>query len=83
MSQINAVLRFVKLAENALTLIRGSPRAAGLDLRSTYDTTVPARGKVNINRLADTTSGWLLRSDRPLFWTGFGTLYRHRRGNCG
>jgi len=48
-SQNEAVLRFVKLPENALTPTKGSPRAAGLNLRSAYDTTVPARGKVLIS----------------------------------
>jgi len=48
-SQNNAVLRFVKLTENALTAKRGSSRSAGLDLRSAYDTTVPARGKVLVS----------------------------------
>lgn len=40
-----AVLRFVKLTEKALTPKKGSPKAAGFDLRSAYDATVPARGK--------------------------------------
>lgn len=44
-SQSKDVLRFVKLTENALTSTRGSPRAAGLDLHSACNTTVPARGK--------------------------------------
>ena len=42
------VLRFVKLTENARAPTRGSPRAAGLDLYSAYDTTVPTRGKALI-----------------------------------
>jgi len=41
-SQNNAVLRFVKLTENARIPTRGSPRSAGLDLHSAYDVTVPA-----------------------------------------
>ena len=45
-SQNNAVLRIVKLRERAVTPTRGSPRAAGLDLYSAYDMTVPARGKI-------------------------------------
>ena len=45
-SQSNAMLRFVKLTENALTPTRGSSKAAGLDLCSPYDTTAPAIGKV-------------------------------------
>ena len=44
-SQNNGVLRFVKLTERAVTPTRGSPRDAGLELHSAYDTTVPARGK--------------------------------------
>ncbi|XP_001988619.2 deoxyuridine 5'-triphosphate nucleotidohydrolase [Drosophila grimshawi] len=39
------VLRFAKLTEHALEPLRGSKRAAGLDLRSAYDLVVPARGK--------------------------------------
>lgn len=39
------VLRFAKLTEHALEPQRGSERAAGFDLRSAYDITVPARGK--------------------------------------
>ena len=48
-SQNNAVIRFAKLTENAQTPTRGSPRAAGLDLYSANDTTVPARGKALIS----------------------------------
>ena len=59
-SQNNVVLRFVKLTENAQTATRESPKAAGLDLRNPYDTTVPARGKVILTRLADTASGRVL-----------------------
>lgn len=43
------VLRFVKLTEKAITPTRGSAKAAGLDLYSTYDTTVPAGGKILIS----------------------------------
>lgn len=39
------VLRFAKLTEQALEPVRGSAKAAGLDLRSAYDLVVPARGK--------------------------------------
>uniref|UniRef100_A0A1A9WM78 Deoxyuridine 5'-triphosphate nucleotidohydrolase n=1 Tax=Glossina brevipalpis TaxID=37001 RepID=A0A1A9WM78_9MUSC len=39
------VLRWAKLTEHALAPVRGSERAAGLDLRSAYDLKVPARGK--------------------------------------
>ena len=42
------VLRFVRLTENAQAPTRGSPRAAGLNLYSAYDATVPARGKALI-----------------------------------
>ncbi|WZD64969.1 dUTPase [Pseudocowpox virus] len=35
-------LRVVRLSENATLPTRGSPRAAGLDLCSAYDVTVPA-----------------------------------------
>uniref|UniRef100_A0A034VXR2 Deoxyuridine 5'-triphosphate nucleotidohydrolase n=1 Tax=Bactrocera dorsalis TaxID=27457 RepID=A0A034VXR2_BACDO len=41
----NCVLRFAKLTEHALAPVRGSPRAAGLDLKSAYDVKIPARGK--------------------------------------
>ncbi|XP_037711916.1 deoxyuridine 5'-triphosphate nucleotidohydrolase [Drosophila subpulchrella] len=39
------VLKFAKLTENALEPVRGSAKAAGVDLRSAYDLVVPARGK--------------------------------------
>lgn len=39
------VLRFAKLTEHAFEPIRGSVRAAGVDLRSAYDIIVPAHGK--------------------------------------
>ncbi|XP_061391552.1 deoxyuridine 5'-triphosphate nucleotidohydrolase [Musca vetustissima] len=39
------VLRWAKLTEQAFEPVRGSERAAGLDLRSAYDLVVPARGK--------------------------------------
>ncbi|XP_055917682.1 deoxyuridine 5'-triphosphate nucleotidohydrolase [Eupeodes corollae] len=39
------VLRFAKLTENAFEPVKGSTKAAGFDLRSAYDCTVPARGK--------------------------------------
>lgn len=39
------VLRFAKLTEHALEPVRGSAKAAGVDLRSAYDIVVPARGK--------------------------------------
>jgi len=48
-SQNEAVLRFVKLPESALTPRKGSPRAMCFNLRSAYDTTVPARGKMLIS----------------------------------
>jgi deoxyuridine 5'-triphosphate nucleotidohydrolase len=48
-SQNNAVPRFVKLTEHAQTPTRGSPKSAGLDLHSAYDTTVPARGKALVS----------------------------------
>ena len=39
------VMRWAKLTEQAFEPVRGSVRAAGLDLRSAYDLIVPARGK--------------------------------------
>jgi len=36
---------FIKLTQHALTPTRESPNYAGFDLRSPYETTVPARGK--------------------------------------
>ncbi|XP_037959793.1 deoxyuridine 5'-triphosphate nucleotidohydrolase [Teleopsis dalmanni] len=39
------VLRWAKLSEHAFEPVRGSVKAAGLDLRSAYDVKVPARGK--------------------------------------
>jgi dUTP pyrophosphatase len=47
-SQSDTFLRFVKLTENALTPTRGSLTAEALDLRSAYDATVPARGRLLI-----------------------------------
>jgi dUTP pyrophosphatase len=47
-SSTNDVLKFAKLTENAFTPTRGSPKAAGLDLYSAYDATIPAHGKVLI-----------------------------------
>ena len=38
-------IQFVKLTEFALTPTQESPRSAGYDLLSPYNTTVPARGK--------------------------------------
>ncbi|XP_023296248.2 deoxyuridine 5'-triphosphate nucleotidohydrolase-like [Lucilia cuprina] len=43
------VMRWAKLTENAFEPVRGSERAAGYDLRSAYDLTVPARGKAVVN----------------------------------
>ncbi|XP_037810711.1 deoxyuridine 5'-triphosphate nucleotidohydrolase, mitochondrial isoform X2 [Lucilia sericata] len=39
------VMRWAKLTEKAFEPVRGSEHAAGFDLRSAYDLTVPARGK--------------------------------------
>jgi dUTPase len=47
-SQSNNILRYVKLTENALPPTRRSPKAADIDLRSPYDATILARGKVLI-----------------------------------
>jgi dUTP pyrophosphatase len=44
-SENNAYIQFVKMTEHALTPTRESPRSAGFDLLSPYDTTVPAKGK--------------------------------------
>lgn len=44
-STTKCVLRWAKLTDKALEPIRGSKRAAGFDLRSAYDVTVPAHGK--------------------------------------
>ncbi|XP_033725494.1 deoxyuridine 5'-triphosphate nucleotidohydrolase, mitochondrial-like [Pecten maximus] len=41
----NVVLRFAKMTEYAFTPTRGSKLAAGYDLYSAYDHTIPARGK--------------------------------------
>ena len=41
-------IRVVRLTENAIIPTRGSTRAAGLDLYSAYDITVPARGNVSV-----------------------------------
>jgi len=42
-------LRFVKRTENARTPTRNSPKAAGVDLYSAYDVTVPAKGNALIS----------------------------------
>lgn len=39
------VLRFKKLTEKAFTPTRGSDKAAGFDLKSAYNLTIPARGR--------------------------------------
>ena len=41
-------IRVVPLTENAIIPTRGSTRAAGLDLYSAYDLTVPARGSISV-----------------------------------
>lgn len=43
--KVESQLRFAKLSEHAFAPTRGSEKAAGFDLRSAYDYTVPARGK--------------------------------------
>ncbi|XP_054711404.1 deoxyuridine 5'-triphosphate nucleotidohydrolase-like [Uloborus diversus] len=45
-SEVKQVLKFAKLTQNAITPTRGSEFAAGYDLYSAYDYTVPARGKI-------------------------------------
>ena len=47
-SQCNGIVRFVKLTENAHKPTRGSAHAAGLDLYSACNATVPARERVLI-----------------------------------
>ncbi|XP_030745724.1 deoxyuridine 5'-triphosphate nucleotidohydrolase-like [Sitophilus oryzae] len=42
-------LKYVKAIPGAFTPTKGSPRAAGFDLRSVYSITVPARDKALIN----------------------------------
>ncbi|EDS45494.1 deoxyuridine 5'-triphosphate nucleotidohydrolase [Culex quinquefasciatus] len=39
------VLRFAKLTDQAIAPSKGSAKAAGFDLKSAYEYTVPARGK--------------------------------------
>ncbi|XP_049536638.1 deoxyuridine 5'-triphosphate nucleotidohydrolase [Anopheles darlingi] len=46
MPEVKCVLKFAKLTENAFAPTKGSAKAAGYDLRSAYDYTVPARGKL-------------------------------------
>ena len=41
-------IRVLRLTENAIIPTRGSTSAAGLDLYSAYDITVPARGNVSV-----------------------------------
>lgn len=45
MSELNNVLKFKKLTEHAFTPSKGSKLAAGFDLYSAYDLTIPANGK--------------------------------------
>lgn len=45
MAAMTEILQFKKLTEFAIAPIRGSKFAAGFDLSSAYDTSVPARGK--------------------------------------
>ncbi|KAG6461674.1 deoxyuridine 5'-triphosphate nucleotidohydrolase [Manduca sexta] len=45
MSERSSVLKFTRLSVNAFEPVRGSEKAAGLDLKSAYDYVVPARGK--------------------------------------
>lgn len=72
----NAVRHFVKLTENALTLTRGSPSAARLDLRSAYDTTVPAKrnGLIKTGLPIQLPDGCYGRIAPP-FWTSTGTSW--------
>ncbi|XP_034836107.1 deoxyuridine 5'-triphosphate nucleotidohydrolase [Maniola hyperantus] len=44
-SEIQTVLKFTRLSENAFPPVKGSEKAAGFDLKSAYDYTVTARGK--------------------------------------
>lgn len=48
MASTSNILRFVKLTNNAHPPTRGSPKAAGFDLYSAYDATVPARERLLI-----------------------------------
>nr|XP_022296204.1 deoxyuridine 5'-triphosphate nucleotidohydrolase-like [Crassostrea virginica] len=42
----SVLLKFAKLSKNAFSPTRGSKLAAGYDLYSAYDYTIPARGKI-------------------------------------
>ncbi|CAH2095279.1 unnamed protein product [Euphydryas editha] len=42
---LKTLLKFTRLTENAFPPVKGSERAAGFDLKSAYDYTVPAKGK--------------------------------------
>ncbi|KAK7496912.1 hypothetical protein BaRGS_00011892 [Batillaria attramentaria] len=42
----SVTLRFAKLTQNAFTPTRGSEKAAGYDLYSAYEYTLPAHGKI-------------------------------------
>ncbi|CAH2230368.1 deoxyuridine 5'-triphosphate nucleotidohydrolase [Pararge aegeria] len=44
-SEVETVLKFTRLSENAYPPVKGSEKAAGYDLKSAYDYTVSARGK--------------------------------------
>ncbi|XP_022113962.1 deoxyuridine 5'-triphosphate nucleotidohydrolase [Pieris rapae] len=43
--QGEVILKFSRLSEHAFPPVRGSEKAAGYDLKSAYNYTVPARGK--------------------------------------
>ncbi|XP_058059837.1 deoxyuridine 5'-triphosphate nucleotidohydrolase [Anopheles bellator] len=45
MPEAKCVLKFAKLSEHAFPPTKGSAKAAGYDLKSAHDYTVPARGK--------------------------------------
>lgn len=44
-SEVQPTLKFTRLSEHASPPVKGSDKAAGFDLKSAYDYTVPARGK--------------------------------------
>ena len=48
MAMLFQKIRVVRLTENAIIPTRGSTWAAGIDLYSAYDLTVPARGLVSV-----------------------------------
>ncbi|XP_047468507.1 deoxyuridine 5'-triphosphate nucleotidohydrolase-like [Penaeus chinensis] len=92
MSELKNVLKFKKLTEHAFTPLKGSKCAAGFDLCSAYDLTIPANGKSLIKtdiqvELPEGCYGRIAPRS-GLSWkhhldVGAGVIDRDYRGNVG